>query len=224
MKHHAPLFALILLSLPSGYALAAESPAPEYRRSSLVERTPFAKNERGPVRASSGGPLELRGFFGSGKDMEVSLTRPDNKESAWVRVGDTTSKWFVESADPDAGTAEVRYDGLRLHLTLARPEEVTMTPPAPAPVKVEEPNRGRNRGGRMSAEARDAMRTIMRENMERARKEHPEYFDGSKLTEDQEKARSEYFRLGYEKARAAAVKISPEDSAGAAPAPAPSNP
>lgn len=212
---HITLFLFAAATLPAAVFAQAETPAaPEYRRASLVERTPFAKIERGPARAVTGGPLELRGFFGSGKDLEVSITRTDTKEASWVKIGDTASKWVVESADPEAGTAEVRFEGQRLHLSLARAETGSVSAPAPE-VKVEEPeNRARRpQSGRMSSEARDAMRTAMRANMEAARKEHPEYFDGSKLTDEQQKARTEYFRAGFEKMREAVAKVSPEEAA-----------
>ncbi len=218
MKPRIRASAIAAVYLISGYAFASgtasPAPSPEYRRSSLLERTPFAKNEKGAGKPAAAGPLELRGFYGSGAALEVSLTRPDTKEASWVKVGDTAAKWVVESADPVAGTAEVRYDGLRLHLTLARPEEVVI--PAPE-AKVEEPpeNKSRNRGNRanLSPEARDAMRSAMREGMDAARKEHPEYFDGSKLSDEQQKARSEYMKANFEKVREAVAKVSPDEAA-----------
>jgi hypothetical protein len=215
MRHTALFLIAAAITPVSVFAQAETTPAaPEYRRSTLVERGPFARPERGRAQVTSGGPIELRGFFGEGEKLEVSLTKPDTKESAWVKVGDTSAKWLVDSADPSAGTAEVRYDGMRLHLSLARTEEVATTASAPAPeVKVEEPSRGRGSRGNLSPDARNAMRTAMRENMETARKEHPEYFDGSKLTDEQQKARGEYFRVGFEKVRAAVAKVSPEEAA-----------
>ena len=222
-----PRFLAALSLIPAYTFAAASTPAPapaapavEYRRASLVERQPFAKPERGPAKPTSGGPLELRGFFGAGPTLEVSLSRPDGKEAAWCAVGDKSSKWLVESADPDAGTADVRFDGMLLHLKLARPEppSLTVTPAADTP-----PERPRDRrpGARLSPAGREAMRNVMREQMETARKEHPEYFDGSTLSPEQQEARSRYFQAGMAKAREAVAKVSPEDAAALANMPTP---
>lgn len=210
---------LALAGLATLHAAAAEPApaAPEYRRASLLERTPFAKAERGPAKPVSGGPLELRGFFGSGDKLEVSLSRADGKESAWVRVGDKTAKWVVDAADPDAGTAEVHFDGVLLHLRLMRPEEPSLTVVAAEEKKdSSESRRDRRPGGfqNMSQAGREAMHAAMRENFERARREHPEYFDRNvQLTEEQQKARSEYMRAGMAKVREAVAKVSAEDAA-----------
>ncbi len=209
---------LAALSLAGGCAFAADATPPaapatvEYRRASLAERPPFAKAERGAVKPSSGGPLDLRGFFGSGDSLEVSLSRPDGKESAWCKVGDKSAKWVVDAADPDAGTATVHFDGMLLQLKLARPEppSFTVTPAADTekPAKADRPA-----SRRLSEAGRTAMRAAMREGFERARKEHPEYFDGTKLTPEQSKERDDYIRAGMARVRESVAKVSPEDAA-----------
>lgn len=199
-------FALLLSSLLALNLVADEGDPVEYRRSSVIERSPFAKSDRPGRKGVSGDALELRGFFGSGDNLQVSLMRPDTRESAWVTVGDKNAKWVVETADIQAGTAEVVLDGLRLNLKLAQPEVPDINAPG-------------NRGGRgnwpgsgMSNESRQVMRDTMRASMERAAREHPEWSNGTQLNEAQQKERAEYMRNSFNQAREAVAKISPADA------------
>ena len=177
-------------------------------RASIVERTPFAKSDKNDKKTSAGGPLELRGFYGSKDALEVSLTRPETKEAAWVRVGDKSAKWVVDEADPVAGTAEVRFDGLQLHLRLAQPEQPeAVAEPEAKPQDDGAKRPGRGRWGNMSKEGRDAMRTAMRAAFDAARAEHPEYFNNTgQLTAEQQAARTAYMQANYEKVRAEVAK------------------
>lgn len=212
-----PLFAIPTLAasalLASGTFAqeTAATEAPEhaaeaaFNRASVIERSPFAKSERGR-RNGSGDALELRGFYGAGPGLQVSLTRPDTKESAWIAVGDKNAKWVVETADAEAGTAEVNFDGLKLHLTLAKAEvpEITEAHRGPG---------GNNRfGGNMSEEGRQALRDAMRSGFEKARTQHPEWFDGRTLNEQQQNERRDYLRAGWEQARQSVAAVSQVDA------------
>lgn len=207
---------LPLLLLPA-LALAADDKPAEWRRAALIERPPFAKAERRDTAKSGAGPLELRGFFGAGADLHASVVRTDTKEARWLRLGDNSGNWTLESADPAAGVADVRFDGMRIHLVLIRPEE----PKAEiAAAKTEEPknekrseNSRSGRFGSLSPEARDTFRKLMAERMNAARTEHPEYFDGSKLSEEQTRARHDYIRDTFDKVREEVARKYPQDAA-----------
>lgn len=205
-----PLLRAVTLIVP--LALWAEPDgAPVYSRASLLERAPFAKPDKAG-KVSAGGPLELRGFFGAGESLEVSLSKSGTAESVWARVGDKNAKWPVESADPVAGTADVRYDGLLLHLKLARPEtpDLTVKPAAPAP---ERDARSARRGGwsNLSPATREILGNAMRESMESLQKTNPEYFDGTKLTPEQRKAFADTRAANYAKVREQVAKVAPDD-------------
>ena len=211
----------LALSSFSGYAFAQEDASdavvPSYRRASLVDRSPFVRPERGRGPVVSGGPLELRGFFGEGANLQVSLTRPDTRESVWVKVGDKSAKWPVEAADADAGTAEVKFDGMRLHLKLARTGEASEAPlAAPVVTQVAEVKQEARpaRNGQMSDAGRTAMFNAMRANRDAARQAHPEWYDRSKpLTAEQQTAKAAYDKANWAKVRAEVAKVSPEDAA-----------
>ena len=202
-----PPLAALVVSAPGLRAQdgAEKSAAVAYSRASIVERSPFAQSARAR-RSGSGDPLELRGFYGSGPGLQVSLTRPDTKESAWITVGDKNAKWVVETADAEAGTADVNFDGLKLHLTLAKAEVPELTESRRGP------GGGGRWGGNMSEEGRQAMRDAMRSGFERARSEHPEWFDGRTLSEDQQNARRQYMTDGWNRTREAVAKVSQVDA------------
>lgn len=224
MKISVLTLSLALSSLAVGYTRAQDGEAPagpvDYRRSSLVERTPFARNDRGRVSHSVGGPVELRGFYGSGKDLMVSLTRVETGESAWVKVGDKNAKWPVEAADVDDGTADVKFDNMKLRLKLARAGETGEAQPAAptaAAVQVAEPVKKevkKSGFGALSAEGRTAMQTAMKQAREAAHAAHPEFYDRSKpLTAEQQAAKAELEKANWAKVRAEVGKVSAEDAA-----------
>jgi hypothetical protein len=72
-----------------------------------------------PERATSA-PLELRGIVGRGENAMVSIINIETGESRWVRVRDANprNKWFVESVNPKARNAVVRYEGMPMKLEL----------------------------------------------------------------------------------------------------------
>ncbi len=80
---------------------------------------------------ASGGAYELRGFFGSGENLEVSVRCAGSARSEWLRVGQKNGDLLVEKADPKAGTATLVVDGRHLALRLAGeapPEILKVTP------------------------------------------------------------------------------------------------
>jgi hypothetical protein len=107
----------------------ADTPAPAIRRENLINNSPF--RIRVPRRDTTTAPqaLEIRGFMGSGRNLEISLSNPNTLECQWVRVGDPDARWFVESADPVTRTASVRMDGMTISVHMAKPAE--LPPPAP---------------------------------------------------------------------------------------------
>lgn len=126
-----------LLTGTSSAAAAAPS-KPEILRENLVNNSPF-RAIRWNQRVSSGNqPLELRGFAGSGDNLQVSLTDPRTRECQWVRVRDDNARWYVESADANTRTAVVRMDGIAINLEIAKASEVPIpitsryTPTVPA--------------------------------------------------------------------------------------------
>lgn len=186
----------------------------EYSRASLLDRSPFAKPEKAGKTVSSG-PLELRGFFGAGASLEVSLMRAGTAESVWVRVADKDAKWFVEAADPVAGTADVRYDGMVLRLKLALPESGDMTMKAPEAKEAAQDQRRPRRGGwaDLSPASREILVKAMRDSMESLRKSNPEYFDGSALSDEQRKSFAAVREANFAKVREEVAKVAPNDLA-----------
>ncbi len=108
---------------PASPATAPEKP--EIFRENLINNSPFrAVSGR---RNTAQQPLELHGFVGNGKNLEVSLTNPGTRECRWVRLRDENAKWFVESADPEKRTAVVRLDGVSLNLEMVHPNETPLS-------------------------------------------------------------------------------------------------
>lgn len=64
----------------------------------------------------------------------------------------------------------------------------------------------------MSEEGRQAMRDAMRSGFERAQREHPEWFDGRTLTEQQQNDRRQYMQEGWNRAKAAVAQVSQVDA------------
>ncbi len=202
------------LSFFSGYATGAEERPHEYRRSGLLERPPFFRSEKVATGTGQAQPLVLRGFFGRRESPEVSLTRSDTGQSEWVRVGDKTAKWFVESADPPAGTATVSYEGATLHLKLASQAEARpVENPLAGVVAIDYTPTGpdtRGDWGRMKQGGREAFRlTLMAENA-KMRAAHPELFDGRELSANEQSRRDALMRESVARAREAAEKAPQE--------------
>lgn len=66
---------------------------------------------------------ELRGFFGSGDALEVSIRVGRTDSSMWLRVGERFGNLVVLSADPDRGLVVIETGGIRRTLRLEREAE-----------------------------------------------------------------------------------------------------
>jgi len=116
-----------------GDADAAETPkdaavAGKAKRDNLISNSPFRKPRPNAPRLQT---FEIRGFCGSGDNLEVSITNPATRECHWVKVRDPEAKWFVESADPVARTAVIKINDVSLDIEMAKPSEMP-TPIRPA--------------------------------------------------------------------------------------------
>lgn len=133
---------------------------------------------------------ELRGFFGSGDSLEVSLATKGSKDSKWYAVGKKTAGILVEKADAKTGYAVLNRSGKRSSVRLASaaaPQETASDDASDEPVKTpsEKPDYA----------SREYRHKRMKEMMEKAspaqmaefqrvaqqkfldlRKEHPDYF------------------------------------------------
>ncbi|MDR2429382.1 MAG: hypothetical protein LBD14_00495 [Puniceicoccales bacterium] len=110
------------------------------QRENLITNPPFRIIRRPRVQQSgtTQQPLEIRGFTGTGDNLEISLTNPATRECHWVKIRDEDAKWYVESADPITRTATVRMNGIAMSLEMAKANEapIPITPAAtPTPVQ-----------------------------------------------------------------------------------------
>lgn len=164
-------------------ACAAGTP-PVYSRASLVERPVFASSGGG-LGPDSGGPPEVRGFFGPSDAPEVSLRRPGTGRSCWVRVGESFDGWVVESADAETGRVVLGASGSRLALALMK--ESFAAPSSPGAPAVGEAGAPDDAGRQNRVEAG---RKFFRDGLADLRAAHPEYF-GPGATPDQLRALAE---------------------------------
>ncbi len=164
---------------------------------------------------------ELRGFFGTPENLEVSLRKPGTDKSQWVRVGEKTDGMLVEKADAKAGTAMLRVGGATYQLRLqgvssavaAKPivapaEEAKPAPPAKmdAARREELSKKFETLFGSLTPAQNDAMNTAMREKFAALEKAHPEWKDNATLNNNPEElekavvAITPVFREGLEAA------------------------
>lgn len=100
-----PAYARILrlrLALMVGFSLyssASAGAAPGGRDD--ADRVPFARDDAVPA-------LRLRGFFGQGAEIRVSLNSEITGRGAWVAVGEVFEGWSVESINPVRSEVSVR--------------------------------------------------------------------------------------------------------------------
>lgn len=66
---------------------------------------------------------ELRGFFGAGDSLEVSIRIGRTDTSYWLKVGERFGNLTVVSADPVAGTVVIDAGGIRRTLRLEKQEK-----------------------------------------------------------------------------------------------------
>ena len=155
-----------------------------------AEKAARAPEAVSPPAASSSSGYELRGFFGTGDKLQVSLREPGAAGSKWRVVGKKSGDVLVESADPKAGTAVVLVGGRRLTLKLAAPSNATtfVAPavskePSPEEAKAAKEAARKKRRERFEAmhanatpEQMEAFGKVMQERMEVLRKEKPDLF------------------------------------------------
>lgn len=169
---------LVLCALPlAGYAAETARPA------TVVKPTPSVSSESG---------YELRGFFGAGADVSVSLLKIGSETSAWVAVGETAGGVTVESADPKTGQAVLRIGPRRVTLRLTG----EAAPVAAAPAAESAPaaksarpfpdaarrkvllERMQKMGERMSPEQIMAGSTAVKDKVNALAKSHPAILNG----------------------------------------------
>ena len=79
-----------------------------------------ARADTGVPAPVTAGNYELRGFFGRGDSLEVSIRLGRTDTSVWVRIGERFGNLLVVAADPDEGTALIEAGGIRSLLRLER--------------------------------------------------------------------------------------------------------
>src|ERR1043165_1957984 len=102
-----------LLTLLGTVSLSAVEIA--YSRQCLVDNPPLGvvpKTGSDKSTKETKAAVELRGFFGRGESLHVSLWRMDTRDAVWVRVGTKEGRFQIESADPESGSAVVFVDGV----------------------------------------------------------------------------------------------------------------
>ncbi|MDR2844603.1 MAG: hypothetical protein LBV28_00730 [Puniceicoccales bacterium] len=99
---------------------------PEIQRQNLVTNSPFRAVRWTRRVTANAQPLEIRGFVGSGENLEVSITNPQTRECHWIKVRDENAKWYIDRADPIARTAVVRMDGILINLEIVKPTETPL--------------------------------------------------------------------------------------------------
>ena len=125
---------------------------------------------------------ELRGFFGSGPLLKVSLAAKGEKDSTWYAVGKKTGDILVEKADSTAGYAILSRNGVRSTVRLATAGSTAADADdgdEDAPdIKSREyrHKRFREMMEKSSPAQRAEFQRVAREKFEAMRKDHPEYF------------------------------------------------
>lgn len=113
-----PRHAILPLAFTVAILASAEPPAASTGKSAGVF---FDSREKSSAKAKadSDGAYELRGFFGAGENLEVSVRRAGAPQSVWLRVGKKSGDLLVEKADAKTGTATLLAGGRRVVLRLA---------------------------------------------------------------------------------------------------------
>jgi len=176
----SPLLFASLAALTAGRAKADV-----YSRAELLERPPFGRV--GPGAAGAGAGYELRGFFGNGDNLEVSIRKSGTSEARWVPVGGGDGPWRVGAASADDGTATLEADGMRFELTLEK-EAV------PGASGDGEFTTGLKLRPQLKAEVlrmNDEGARVRDEAMAKLRTDHPEYFtDPNSMSDEQRRMAS----------------------------------
>lgn len=112
MKPHRLLLAATLLA--AVVTARAADPAPASAKAPA--KTPAA---RAVENAPENFPLTLRGFFGKGDKVEVSVQDKTSGKSVWLSPGSTHTGWKLESADATTGRAVFSQGTRRVNLSQA---------------------------------------------------------------------------------------------------------
>ena len=90
----------------------------------LSTPAPARADESSAPREDLSGAYELRGFYGTGDKVVVSIRINRSGNSYWIRVGDRLGNLTVERADLEEGTAVIVVGGVRKTLRLAKEQSV----------------------------------------------------------------------------------------------------
>lgn len=156
MRRFSTYVALVLALSGTPFSSAQQAPSETKRRErpsgesrkergdrgERGDRSGFRRPRGGASSAAEGegnGNYELRGFFGSGQNTEISLRQSGTDKAYWIRIGESQKDIYVEKVDPVAGTAVIVTHGTRYRLRLAaeaplsaRPVDTPAAPPAEA--------------------------------------------------------------------------------------------
>lgn len=171
------------------------------------------------AKATPATGYELRGFFGSGEKLEVSVRVPGSTESKWLKVGKKSGGLLIEKADSRAGTAVLLADGRRLALKLTGESApaVAEEPKVAEVSDAEKLRRARHERFRAmrensTPEQQAEFGRVMREKFDALRKEHPELMDPANRENPELRAKmGEAFRANLREAAEAAAKLPGKD-------------
>lgn len=200
--------ALLAAALLAGFAFAEDA-------------APVVPSPKASAVSPANG-YELRGFFGAGANLEISVRAPGSESSRWLKVGKKSGDLLVEKADPKAGTATLLVAGRRHTLRLAgesAPVAVEETKPEAEPElseadKARKARHARFREMRVNStpEQQAEFGRVMREKMEAFRNEHPEMMNPANMNDpEKRKAMGEIFRANARAAAEAAAKLPGKD-------------
>ena len=120
--HTAPPMRHTRFLIPAlGFLLAASSPAAEPPAAAVPVARPAPS---APIPTDD---YELRGIFGTGDKLEVSLAKKDAPDSTWIPLGKKRGDIRLEHVSPKEGTAIITNKGRRLLVRLAKEKAVLPT-------------------------------------------------------------------------------------------------
>lgn len=202
---------LLLSAVVASLPVFAED-APDARPGTTAV-APVAK----PTPASG---YELRGFFGSGEKLNVSVRVPGSTESKWLQVGKKSGGLLIEKADSRAGTAVLLADGRRIALKLTGEAAPAVVAEAPKVAELSDADKARQarrerfRAMRENAtpEQQAEFGRVLREKFEALRKNSPELMDPANRDNPEMRAKmGEAFRANMREAAEAAAKLPGKD-------------
>jgi hypothetical protein len=105
-------------------------------RADLAATSPFLPANAAAAGSSSGpsGPIELRGVMSTPDGPAFCIYDTAKKRDVWVGVNETGHDFVVKSADANADSVSVQYQGRSMKLTL-RTSKVASAGPSGAPTR-----------------------------------------------------------------------------------------